>query len=41
MAHHGWVGVYVDVDRIDWPEIEDLLADAYRLVAPKSLARQV
>ena len=41
MAHHGWIGVYVDVDRIDWPEIEDLLTDAYRLVAPRSLARQV
>ena len=41
MAHHGWIGVYVDVDRVDWPEIEDLLTDAYRLVAPKTLARQV
>jgi hypothetical protein len=41
MAHHGWVGVYVDVGRIDWAELEDLLRDAYRLAAPKSLARQV
>ena len=41
MAHHGWIGVYVDVDRVDWPEIEDFLTEAYRLVAPKSLGRQV
>ncbi len=41
MAHHGWIGVYLDVARVDWVELEDLLTDAYRLVAPKSLAREV
>jgi hypothetical protein len=41
MAHHGWIGVHVDVAHVDWAEIEDLLTEAYRLVAPKSLARQV
>jgi hypothetical protein len=41
MAHHGWIGVYVDVGHVDWAEIEHLLTEAYRLVAPKSLARQV
>jgi hypothetical protein len=41
MAHHGWIGLYVDAGRIDWDELEDLLRDAYRLTAPKSLARQV
>jgi hypothetical protein len=41
MAHHGWIGVYVDGADVDWAELEDLLADAYRLVAPKSLGRHV
>jgi len=41
MAHHGWIGVYIDVDRVDWSEIEDFLTEAYRLVAPTSLGRQV
>jgi hypothetical protein len=39
MAHHGWVGLYLDVGTVDWDEIEALLEDAYRLTAPKSLVR--
>ena len=33
----GWVGVFLD-DAVDWTELGDLLADGYRLVAPKRLA---
>ncbi len=34
----GWVGVRLDRD-VDWDEIEGIIRDAYRLVAPKSLAK--
>ena len=30
----GWVGVYLD-RRVNWKELEDLLRDSWRLVAPK------
>lgn len=32
----GWVGIYLDGD-VDWPELADLIADSYRLIAPKRL----
>ena len=32
----GWLGVYVDVP-VDWDEIEELVEDAHRTVAPKRL----
>ena len=34
----GWVGIWLD-GRADWDELEQLLRDAYRLVAPKRLLR--
>lgn len=36
----GWVGVYLDVKE-SWPELPDLLRDAYRLTAPKRLASEL
>ncbi len=33
----GWIGVYLDVDGVAWDEIAELVEDAYRMVAPKSL----
>ncbi|GAA3119070.1 MmcQ/YjbR family DNA-binding protein [Planomonospora alba] len=36
VGHRGWLGVYLDVPR-DWTEITELVTDAYRTVAPKSL----
>ena len=41
MAHHGWVGLYIDRGPIDWDEIGELLTDAYVLTAPKRLAALV
>ena len=41
MAHHGWVGLYLDVEPIDWALIEQLVTEAYRLSAPKKLAAMV
>ena len=38
LAHHGWIGLYVDEEQVDWDELEALLVDAYRLAAPKRLA---
>lgn len=33
----GWIGVYLDVPNVDWDDVADLIADAYRQVAPKRL----
>jgi hypothetical protein len=40
VGHRGWLGVYLDVP-VDWDEIRDLVEDAYRMVAPKSLAARL
>ncbi len=37
VGHRGWVGVYLDVDDIDWPHVEEIVEDAWRCVAPKRL----
>jgi hypothetical protein len=34
----GWVGLRLDVGRIDWNEVAELVAGSYWLVAPKRLA---
>jgi hypothetical protein len=36
----GWLGVRLDGD-VDWAEIAELCADAYRVIAPKSLVAQL
>jgi len=41
MAHRGWVGVYFDAGPIDWPEVGELVTEAYLLTAPKRLAAEV
>ena len=33
----GWIGVYLDVT-VNWDELQALLVDAYRLIAPRRLA---
>jgi len=40
VGHRGWLGVYLDVP-VDWDEIADLVADAYRVVAPRRLVAQL
>lgn len=32
----GWVGVYLDVPQ-DWRDLADIVEEAYRTVAPKTL----
>jgi predicted DNA-binding protein (MmcQ/YjbR family) len=37
----GWVTLRVHAAKLDWEEIQELLAGSYRLVAPKHLADQI
>ena len=36
VGHRGWIGVRLD-RQADWDEVAEILADAYRCVAPKKL----
>ncbi|MEV5409021.1 MmcQ/YjbR family DNA-binding protein [Thermopolyspora sp. NPDC052614] len=40
VGHRGWLGVYLDVP-VDWAEIEEIVTDAYRTVAPKTLVARL
>lgn len=40
VGHHGWIGVHLD-DGVDWDEVADLIADSFRLTAPKRLAARL
>jgi hypothetical protein len=40
VGHRGWLGVRLDVP-VDWEEIADLVADAYRMVAPRRLLAEL
>lgn len=37
----GWIALRLDVGKIDWEEVKELLLGSYMLVAPKKLAEQV
>jgi len=41
VGHRGWVGVYLDVDGVDWDQLEEIVEDAYRQVAPKTLVAKL
>ncbi len=40
VGHRGWIGVRVDIET-DWDEIAEILADAFRVAAPKTLVKQL
>jgi len=40
VGHRGWLGVRIDNDP-DWDEIAEVVRDAYRQVAPKTLSAQL
>jgi predicted DNA-binding protein (MmcQ/YjbR family) len=40
VGHRGWLGVRLD-GPVDWDQIADLVEDAYRRVAPKSLVAEL
>ena len=35
----GWVALRLDVGKVDWSEVAELVMTSYRLVAPKTLTR--
>lgn len=41
LAHKGWVALRLDVGKIDWNEVSDLLLTSYHLVAPAKLAKSL
>jgi hypothetical protein len=41
IASRGWVALRLDVGKIDWNEVRELLLGSYTLVAPKRLAERV
>jgi predicted DNA-binding protein (MmcQ/YjbR family) len=38
IGKRGWVGLYLDLETVDWQEASDLVLGSYRLIAPKRLA---
>ncbi len=38
MAHRGWIALRLDLGKVDWSEVKELLTESYQLVAPKRLA---
>lgn len=40
VGHRGWLGVYLDVP-VDWAEIGEIVIEAYRTVAPKTLVARL
>jgi hypothetical protein len=43
VAGHDWVGMRLDVEPsgLDWTEVREVITDAYRQIAPKSLVAQL
>lgn len=41
VGHRGWLGVRLEAAEIDWAEIETVVREAYRVVAPAKLAALV
>jgi predicted DNA-binding protein (MmcQ/YjbR family) len=41
LAPNGWVALRLDVGKVDWEEVSELIGCSYRLVAPKRLAALV
>jgi phosphoribosylglycinamide formyltransferase-1 len=41
MAQHGWVGLDLDAEPLDWGAITDALTTAYQMTAPKTLVARL
>jgi len=39
VGRHGWVGIYAE--EVEWDFVADLVEQAYRLTAPKTLVKQM
>ena len=41
LASRGWAGLRLDIGKIDWDEVAELVRGSYQLIAPKRLAALV
>ncbi len=41
LASRGWVALRLDIGKVDWDEVRDLLIGSYALIAPARLAEKV
>ncbi len=41
IASKGWIALRLDVGKVDWDEVRELLLGSYALIAPKRLAERV
>ncbi|MGE3074748.1 MAG: MmcQ/YjbR family DNA-binding protein [Dehalococcoidia bacterium] len=40
VARHGWIGMRLDIEPVDWAQAEQLLTEAYTATAPKRIVKQ-
>jgi hypothetical protein len=36
-GHRGWVGLWLDLPKVDWEEVREFMIEAYCMIAPKRL----
>ncbi|MGE0601072.1 MAG: MmcQ/YjbR family DNA-binding protein [Dehalococcoidia bacterium] len=41
MARHGWIGMRLDIEPVDWAQAEQLLTEAYTATAPKRILKNL
>ena len=41
VGHKGWVGAYLDGNRVDWAMLAKLVEASYRLIAPRTLVARL
>ena len=41
LRKHGWVGIWLDGRKVDWPVVEDLVEQSYRCIAPSRLVARL
>jgi hypothetical protein len=41
VGHRGWLGVYLDTGPLDWDRLAEIVEDAYRMIAPKTLVARL
>ena len=41
VSSRGWIALRIDRGRIDWDEVEQMLFESYRLIAPKGLIAKI
>jgi predicted DNA-binding protein (MmcQ/YjbR family) len=41
VGKNGWIGIRLDAAGVPWGMVQDLVAESYRLIAPKRLVKQL